>query len=256
MSERVLRPDFNAAAQLPKHVAIIMDGNGRWAKQRHLPRVAGHKAGLETARKIIRACGERGIKVLTLFAFSSENWSRPATEVQALMQLFISALRNEANKLHKNNVQLRVIGNMTRLNTDLRDAIQDAEKLTAQNTGLVLVVAVDYGGQWDIVEAAKQLSRDVAAGRIAADDITLSSFQQALSTKELPAPDLLIRTSGEQRISNFLLWQLAYAELYFTDTFWPDFTLATLEDALRFYAQRERRFGGVEQNTFDDAAHA
>jgi undecaprenyl diphosphate synthase len=267
MVDRVLRPLFTKTpAALPEHIAIIMDGNGRWANQRHLPRVAGHKAGLEAARVIIRACSERGIKALTLFAFSSENWQRPAQEVQALMQLFITALRSEVNKLHKNNVQLRVIGNMSRLNTDLQEAIRAAEAKTANNTGLILVVAVDYGGQWDITQAAQHLSELVLNGKLRPEEITVERFQQALSTKDLPPADLLIRTSGEQRISNFLLWQLSYAELYFTETYWPDFDLHALDVALQFFAERERRFGHATDKivdrvervdrVVDDIAHA
>lgn len=241
---------------LPKHIAVIMDGNGRWAKRRLLPRVAGHKAGLEAAHKIIQACYEKGIEILTLFAFSSENWGRPKPEVDALMQLFISALRHEIDKLHKNNIQLKVIGDMSRISIDLREAIISAQTLTQNNTGLKLVVAVDYGGQWDIIQAARKLVGEVVSGKLQIADITPAIFEQSLSTHGLSPPDLLIRTSGEQRISNFLLWQLAYSELYFTETLWPDFDAIALEKALQFYMKRERRFGGIDEAQFEEIAHA
>lgn len=233
---------------LPKHIAIIMDGNGRWATQRFLPRIAGHKAGYESVRKTIKSCLERKIEVLTLFAFSSENWARPRQEVDALMQLFIYALRHEVKQLHKSNVQLRVIGNIARFNQELQTEIQKAITLTAQNTGLILVVAVDYGGQWDIVEATKKIALHVKAGEISPDDITTEYFEKNLSTGDLPLPDLFIRTSGEQRISNFLLWQLAYTELYFAELFWPDFDEKALDKALDYFAERERRFGKVSEH--------
>jgi undecaprenyl diphosphate synthase len=257
MAEKVLRPDFSKPSDnLPKHVAIIMDGNGRWAKKRHLPRIAGHKAGVESVRTIVKASGERGIKVLTLFAFSSENWQRPQQEVQGLMQLFIHTLKHEVEKLHKNNVQLRIIGNLVRLSTELQGAIQKAVMLTENNTGLILVIAVDYGGHWDIVQAAQKISQQVKLGKLNAEEITAEHFQQMLCTKELPPPDLLIRPSGEQRISNFLLWQLAYTELYFTDVYWPDFNDECLEQALQFYARRERRFGGIGDEPAHEIANA
>jgi undecaprenyl diphosphate synthase len=221
---------------LPKHIAIIMDGNGRWASQRFLPRIAGHKAGYEAVRSVIKSCIERHIEVLTLFAFSSENWSRPRQEVDALMQLFIYALRHEVKQLHKSNVQLRVIGNISRFNQELQTEIQKAITLTASNTGLVLVVAVDYGGQWDIVEATKKIASQIKENLLTIDEITATYFEKQLSTGDLPLPDLFIRTSGEQRVSNFLLWQLAYTELYFAEVFWPDFDEKALDKALDFYA--------------------
>lgn len=233
---------------LPQHIAVIMDGNGRWAKTRHLPRIAGHKAGLEAARKIIKASAGKGVKILTLFAFSSENWTRPQEEVSALMSLFIQALKTEVKKLHENNIQLRIIGNDSRLNPELQKAMKSAVELTAQNNGMILVVAVDYGGQWDIVSATQKISQKIQSGEIGLNDITTEYFQQNLSTGDLPNVDLLIRTSGEYRISNFLLWQLAYAELYFSPTYWPDFDEKVLETALQFYAARQRRFGGVTAN--------
>lgn len=231
---------------LPQHIAVIMDGNGRWAKARHLPRIAGHKAGLDAARKIIKASAEKGIKILTLFAFSSENWTRPQEEISALMGLFIQALKTEVKKLHQNNIQLRIIGNHSRLNQELQNAMRDAVTLTAQNKGMILVIAVDYGGQWDIVNATQKISQKVQSGEITVDNITTEYFQQNLSTGDLSNPDLLIRTSGEFRISNFLLWQLAYSELYFSSIYWPDFDEKSLEEALQFYALRDRRFGGIK----------
>lgn len=230
-------------SKLPQHIAIIMDGNGRWAQRRHLPRIAGHRAGLETVRTIVKACGEKGIQVLTLFAFSSENWQRPAQEVSYLMELFFTVLQNEVAKLHKNNVQLRVVGNCERFSHKLREQIAAAEALTASNSGLKLVIAADYGGRWDIVEAAQKVAREVEQGLMKVADITPHRFTSYLSLADLPEPDLFIRTSGEQRISNFMLWQLAYTELYFTDVLWPDFTVAVFEDALTFFASRQRRFG-------------
>lgn len=234
---------------LPSHIAIIMDGNGRWAKKRFLPRVAGHKAGVDAVRKIIRACADHKIKVLTLFAFSSENWSRPSDEVSTLMQLFIQALNTEMKKLHENHIQLIVIGDMSKLNLALREAIEENVTLTAKNQGMKLVVALDYGGQWDILQATQQICREVKAEKVTIDQITPQYFEKQLSTKDLPPVDLMIRTSGEQRISNFLLWQLSYAELYFTKTYWPDFNEAGLQEALTFYAERDRRFGGVSETT-------
>jgi len=232
---------------LPEHIAIIMDGNGRWAKRRFLPRIAGHKAGADSVRKIIRACADHKIKVLTLFAFSSENWTRPADEVGALMQLFIQALKTEMQKLHENNIQLVVIGDLSKLNSALREAIEENTQLTAKNQGMKLVIALDYGGQWDIVQATRQISQQVKEGKLDIEQITPQVFENQLSTNGLPPVDLMIRTSGEQRISNFLLWQISYAELYFTQTFWPDFDEKGLQEALAFYAKRDRRFGGVHE---------
>jgi undecaprenyl diphosphate synthase len=228
---------------LPRHIAIIMDGNGRWAKQRHLPRVAGHKAGLESVRSVVKACIEKKIDVLSLFAFSSENWQRPTQEVDYLMELFILALKRETQKLHKQNVQLRIIGDRSRFDDKLREHMQQAEVLTANNTGLKLVIAANYGGQWDITEACRQLALEVEKGHLSVHDITSEHLQSKLEIADLPDPDLFIRTSGEQRISNFMLWQLAYAELYFTPVMWPDFNEEAFEQALAFFTSRERRFG-------------
>lgn len=228
---------------IPRHIAIIMDGNGRWAKRKHLPRVAGHKAGAEAVRRVVRSCVEKKVEVLTLFAFSSENWKRPVTEVSYLMDLFITALKREAQKLHEQNVQLRIIGDRSALDAKLRQQIGKAEELTANNTGLKLVVAVNYGGRWDIGESMRQIAVEVEAGRLSSQDVSLELIHNKIALSEFPEPDLLIRTSGEQRISNFMLWQLAYTELYFTPVFWPDFNAEELERALTFFSSRERRFG-------------
>lgn len=232
-----------SSSTLPRHIAIIMDGNGRWAKKRLLPRVAGHKAGVDAVRKTIKACAEKRIEVLTLFAFSSENWRRPEQEVTYLMDLFLNALEREAKKLHEQNIQLRIIGDRSRFDEKLRHYMNSAEQLTAQNTGLKLVIAANYGGQWDISEAMRCLAVEIEQGKLTSQQITPELIQTKLSLADLPDPDLFIRTSGEQRISNFLIWQLSYSELYFTDIHWPDFDADELEKALSFYAARERRFG-------------
>lgn len=232
-----------ASQMLPRHIAIIMDGNGRWAKQRLLPRAAGHRAGVEAARKIVKYCAHKNIEVLSLFAFSSENWRRPAQEVSYLMELLLRGLQREVKSLQKNNIQLRFIGNRSRFNEKLCQKIQEVELLTTNNTGMVLLIAADYGGQWDISHAAMQLAQDVQAGKLMPADITPETFAQKLSFANLPDPDLFIRTSGEQRLSNFMLWQLAYSELYFTPVFWPDFNEFELDQAILHYTNRERRFG-------------
>ncbi|MGB6975967.1 MAG: isoprenyl transferase [Gammaproteobacteria bacterium] len=236
-------------SDLPKHVAIIMDGNGRWAQQRHLPRIAGHQAGAKAVKEIVRTCGEKGIAALTLFAFSSENWGRPTDEVSFLMELFLKTLHLETKNLHKNNVQLRIIGDQSRFHKKLQQRIHYAQQLTANNTGLKLIIAANYSGRWDIAEATRQLGQAIAEGKLQPEQITIDLLQTKLALADLPEPDLFIRTSGEVRISNFLLWQLAYTELYFTETLWPDFTTACLEQALQEYSKRQRRFGLTnEQN--------
>jgi len=216
-----------------------MDGNGRWARARHLPRTAGHKP----TRGVIQGCARRGIEALTLFAFSSENWRRPREEVSTLMDLFLVALRREISALHENGVRLRFIGDRSAFSARLREQIEQAEALTAENTGLKLQIAANYGGQWDILQAARALAQRVAEGALSVDDIDEACFEQALSTHDLPQPDLFIRTGGEQRISNFLLWQIAYAELWFTPVLWPDFDDTHLQAALEDFAGRQRRFG-------------
>jgi undecaprenyl diphosphate synthase len=229
--------------QLPRHIAIIMDGNGRWAKKRFLPRFAGHQAGLETVRRVVKYCAQEQIEVLTLFAFSSENWRRPQEEVSLLMQLFMTALQREVQKLHKNNVKLRVIGAREAFPTQLQEYILKAEALTALNTGLTLVIAANYGGRWDITQAAKQMALEMQQGSLQVESLNEQQFKQYLCLADLPEPDLFIRTGGEQRVSNFLLWQLAYAEMYFTDTLWPDFDQAAFQQALHSFSTRQRRFG-------------
>ncbi|MEJ2565294.1 MAG: isoprenyl transferase [Gammaproteobacteria bacterium] len=228
---------------LPRHVAIIMDGNGRWAKKRLLPRIAGHRAGVETVRQAVKACAEKGIEVLTLFAFSSENWRRPAKEVSLLMELFLTALQRESRRLHANNVKLKIIGDRSAFAPRLQEEIAKAEELSRDNTGLTLVIAANYGGRWDVVQAARHLGEQIAAGKLQPKDISPEMFEAQLALYGLPEPDLFIRTGGEQRISNFLLWHLAYTELYFTDTLWPDFDAQAFENALSSYATRQRRFG-------------
>jgi len=232
-----------AANPLPRHVAITMDGNGRWAKTRGLARIAGHKAGLEPVRMCISECGQRGIAALTLFAFSSENWNRPAEEVGSLMGLFVESLEREITELHEQGVRMRFIGERRNLPVRLQARVAAAEQRTQGNSGLKLQVAVSYGGRWDIVQAAQALARECSSGAIRPEEITEERFSRALALAGVPDADLVIRTGGEQRISNFLLWNLAYAELYFTPKLWPDFALADLEQALAFFSNRERRFG-------------
>ncbi len=228
---------------LPRHIAIVMDGNGRWAEARGEPRTAGHRAGLDPVRAIIKECSRLGVEALTLFAFSSENWRRPQAEVTTLMSLFMEALEREVAELHANAVRVRVIGNRQQLAVRLQQRIAEAEALTESNTGLKLQVAVSYGGRWDVLEAARKLAREVASGSRRADDIDEARFAGALELADLPDPDLFIRTGGNHRVSNFLLWNIAYAELYFSDILWPEFDGAALAEALADFEQRERRFG-------------
>jgi undecaprenyl diphosphate synthase len=228
---------------IPQHVAVIMDGNGRWAKQRSLPRHAGHRSGVSAVRRTVEHAAKRGVAVLTLFAFSSENWRRPQDEVGRLMKLFLEALQREVDELHRNNVRLRFIGARQQLNEGLLAKIDAAEARTRANTGLILNIAVAYGGRWDIVEAARELAGMVASNEISIADIDEDRFAAALALSGLPDPDLLIRTGGEQRISNFLLWHLAYSELWFCDRLWPDFGPAEFDQAIAFFAQRQRRYG-------------
>jgi len=220
-----------------------MDGNNRWAKRRLLPGVAGHKAGVDAVRAVIEVCAEEGVEVLTLFAFSSENWQRPADEVGALMELFLTALRREARKLNENGISLRIIGDRTRFHPELQVAMAEAEAITAGSDRFVLQVAANYGGQWDILQATQRMAREVQAGQLGPGEITAALFQSYLATGDIPLPDLCIRTGGERRISNFLLWQMAYAELYFSDLFWPDFKHEAMRTALADFARRQRRFG-------------
>jgi len=222
-----------------------MDGNGRWAKAKGLPRVAGHKVGAESVKVITKACSSKGVEVLTLFAFSTENWQRPLTEVNFLMDLILRVLKKEINELHASNVRLLFIGDRLKLNKKVQEAINNAEQLTCNNTGLKLVLAINYSGRWDITHAVQKIGKQIASGDVAVENIDEALVAANMELADLPLPDLFIRTSGERRISNFMLWQLAYAELYFTDTLWPDFRKADLEKALEDYAKRERRFGKV-----------
>jgi undecaprenyl diphosphate synthase len=237
---------------LPQHVAVIMDGNGRWAKKRFLPRVAGHQRGLESVRQLVKACVRLDIKYLTLFAFSSENWRRPPDEVTFLMSLFMEALDREVKKLHEANVILKLIGDRSLFNEALQQKMLEAEQFTENNTGLTLTIAVNYGGRWDILNAVNQLIADKGA----VTDISEADLAPYLSMPHAPEPDLFIRTGGETRISNFLLWQLAYAELYFTPTLWPDFDDAAFEAALSSYGERERRFGRTSEQLTTDSGNS
>jgi undecaprenyl diphosphate synthase len=242
--------------QLPRHVAIVMDGNGRWAQQRSLTRTAGHREGAKAVRRIVRACSERGIEVLTLFAFSSENWRRPRPEVEVLMNLFLTTLRREIRRLEAANVRLRFIGDRSAFSATLQDYIVKAEQRTAANTGLTLFIAANYGGRWDIAQASRRVAEEVAAGRLRPGEITVDLLRHYICLADAPEPDLFIRTGGEQRISNFLLWQLAYTELYFTDRLWPDFDVADLDAACAMFASRQRRFGQTSEQVAAGIADA
>lgn len=235
-----------SADSRPRHVAIIMDGNNRWAKARRLKGVAGHKAGVDAVRAVVETCGREGVEVLTLFAFSSENWRRPQDEVSALMRLFLLALEREVRKLHRNNICLRIIGDRSAFSPTLQERMAAAEELTRHNSRMTLVIAANYGGHWDITQATRQVAEKVRAGQLEPSDITDDLIQQHLSIGDLPMPDLMIRTAGEQRVSNFMLWHLAYTELYFSPVYWPDFQHDEMRKALQAYAGRQRRFGQTD----------
>ena len=230
---------------MPQHIAVIMDGNGRWALSRGLPRAEGHRKGVDALKTLVEYCIGYGVKALTVFAFSSENWRRPIIEVKALMDLLRVVLRDKMDELHDKDIKLQIIGDKTKLNSKLQTAILDAETLTANNTGLQFNVAINYGGRFDITHAMQQLGNKILAGELQPSDITEASISKQLALGDLSSPDLLIRTGGEQRISNFLLWQLAYTELFFSDVLWPNFSEQDFKTAIDFYAQRDRRFGGV-----------
>ena len=236
--------DIPQVKEVPRHIAIIMDGNGRWAKQRMLPRSAGHKRGVEVVREAVKACSARGVEFLTLFAFSSENWRRPAEEVSLLKQLFIFALEREAEKLHRNGIRLRVVGDIAPFGKKIAELVIRAEKMTQKNPGMTLTIAANYGGRWDLLQAIQHLVESHPQQRGA---FTEEQLANSLAMAYAPEPDLFIRTGGEQRISNFLLWQLAYSEFYFTDTLWPDFDAAALDQAISSYQRRERRFGRTSE---------
>ncbi|MCH9746238.1 MAG: di-trans,poly-cis-decaprenylcistransferase [Proteobacteria bacterium] len=234
---------------IPKHIAIIMDGNGRWASKRCLPRIAGHQQGVNAVRTVVKACGKLGVKTLTLFAFSSENKNRSKEEVSLLFKLFLTVLKQEVKKLNKHNVRLKIIGDLSLFPEDVQKTAAEAQMQLADNTGLTLVIAANYGGQWDIAQAAKQAAEAVVKGNIKPEDVTIERFSNYLSLAGEPALDLLIRSSGELRISNFLLWDIAYSELYFTDTLWPDFNEAELQKAIKSFNDRDRRFGSRKDNS-------
>jgi len=238
--------------QVPQHIAIIMDGNGRWAKQRHQPRFMGHRAGVKAVEDIVKHCAELGVSVLSLFAFSSENWKRPTKEVSLLMELFALSLKQQAKRLHKNNIRLKIIGDISKFSASLQKQIQQAEQLTENNTGLIINIAANYGGHWDVTQSVKQLAEKVKSGELDPADINENSIAQGLSTADLPEPDLFIRTGGEQRVSNFMLWQLAYTEFFFTDTLWPDFSGEKLDAAIASFFERERRFGKTSEQIKED----
>jgi len=233
--------------RVPHHLAIVMDGNGRWALAQNKKRVQGHKKGMDVARQILEDSAHAGVKVLTLFAFSSENWKRPEEEVSYLMSLFIEGLSREAKRLKENNIRIQVIGDISQFSTKLQKAINKAEELTKECDAMLLNIAANYGGRWDIVNASKQIAQKVANGELSIDNITEDDFHSATCLSEVPAPDLFIRTGGEHRISNFLIWQLAYAELYFTEVLWPDFNKDVLFNAFQSYSRRQRRFGKTGQ---------
>lgn len=246
-STHTTAPSAPDSAGVPRHVAIIMDGNNRWAKARGMSSVRGHRAGVEAVRAVIRRAGERGVETLTLFAFSSENWKRPEAEVSALMELFLLALKREVRKLHEHGIRLSIIGDRSAFSRSIQNYIEQAEALTAENRGMHLVIAANYGGRWDITRATRRLAERVAAGELAPEAIDEAAVESVLSLADAPPVDLCIRTSGEQRISNFLLWQMAYAELYFTPRLWPDFDGEALDAAFDDFRGRQRRFGKTDE---------
>ncbi|NMC37232.1 MAG: isoprenyl transferase [Bacteroidales bacterium] len=240
------------AEKLPAHIAIIMDGNGRWAKQKGMDRIFGHRQGVNAVREVIEAAAELGIKYLTLYAFSTENWGRPDEEVNALMGIMVQSLNDETDKLIRNNIKLTAIGDVGRLADDVRNRFLESISLTSSSTGLTLVVAMSYSSRWEITEAARRLSADICSGKILAGSVGPEEFEKYLSTSEIPDPELMIRTSGELRISNFLLWQIAYTELYFTDILWPDFSKEEFYKAIIDFQKRERRFGKISEQVTEN----
>jgi len=243
MTVTLVNKNESDSLEKPQHIVVVMDGNGRWAKKRLMPRTAGHHAGVKSTRNVVEECVKEGIEALTLFAFSSENWKRPEQEVSSLMELFVSTLQTEVESLHKQNVRVRFIGECSAFSEKLQQKIEAAKELTKKNTGLQLNIAVNYGGRWDIAEACKTIIKKIQLGELQISDVDAELINEYISLRELPEPDLFIRTGGEQRISNFLIWQLAYTELYFTDVLWPDFNSEAFADALSWYAGRQRRFG-------------
>lgn len=243
LHDRKIQEELKKSGEIPQHIAIIMDGNGRWAKKRGLPRVAGHKEGVKSVRDVVEACAQLGVKYLTLFAFSTENWKRPKYEIDTLMKLLINALRTETDKLHKNDIKLNAIGDIESLPPEVQQELKEAIEKTKNNKRMVLNLAISYSGRWEIIEAVKNIARDVKSGKVKISEIDDKLFSNYLKTAGMPEPDLLIRTSGEYRISNFLLWQIAYTEIYICDCLWPDFRRKHLYEAIRDYQRRERRFG-------------
>jgi undecaprenyl diphosphate synthase len=245
--DKIHQDQLRSGGQIPRHIAIIMDGNGRWAKKRGMPRIAGHAEGVESVRDIVEACGQLGIGYLTLYAFSTENWKRPKEEVSLLMRLLLKALKDETDRLHNNNVRLQAIGDITALPNEVQQELRDDIQKTRENTGLTLTLALSYSGRWDLTEAIRKIVRDAASGKCTDADVTEGFIANYLSTAGVPDPDLMIRTSGEFRISNFLLWELAYSEIYITEKYWPGFRREELYAAIRDYQKRERRFGMVSE---------
>ncbi len=246
-ADRKIQEELKKSGEIPKHIAIIMDGNGRWAKKRGLPRVAGHREGVKSVRDVVEACAQLGVKYLTLFAFSTENWRRPKEEIDTLMKLLVRTLHSETENLHKNDIKLIAIGDIEALPKEVRKELKEAIEKTKNNKRMVLNLALSYSGRWEIIEAVREIARDVKRGKIRIEEIDDKLFSNYLKTAGIPDPDLLIRTSGEFRISNFLLWQLAYTELYITDCLWPDFRRKHLYEAIRDYQRRERRFGMISE---------
>jgi undecaprenyl diphosphate synthase len=245
--DAIVQKNLRDAGEIPRHIAIIMDGNGRWAQQRGLPRIAGHREGVESVRDTVEACAQLGVGYLTLYAFSTENWNRPQDEVSLLMRLLLKAIRDETDRLHDNNVRMQAIGEISRLPVEVQNELREGIQKTGSNSGLTLTLALSYSGRWDIVQAVRRLAEEVSAGRVAPGELSDNLVAAHLSTAGVPDPDLLIRTSGECRISNFLLWQLAYSEIVITESFWPAFRRNVLYEAIREYQRRERRFGMVSE---------
>jgi len=243
---------MSQSLKIPNHIAIVMDGNGRWARAKNRPRFMGHKKGVEAVRDIVKTCSQLNVECLSLFAFSSENWKRPEEEIKHLMSLFMIALEREAKSLARNNVKLQIIGDLSSFSDKLQKKIQQVEELTAECSGLKLIVAANYGGRWDITQAAKKMGELIESGEKTADSITEDDISQNVTTAGIPDPDLFIRTGGEKRISNFLIWQMAYAELYFTDVLWPDFNAEHLNTAIQDYSSRQRRFGKTSEQVIAD----
>lgn len=244
--DKKLQKELQSSGSIPNHIAIIMDGNGRWAKDKGNIRLFGHKEGVESVRDITESCAQLGVNHLTLYAFSTENWNRPSDEVNGLMKLLVNSLKKEADRLHKNNIKLTSIGQITRLPKSCQSQLQEVIELTKDNDRLELCLALSYSGRWDITEAVKKVAQDVADGKVSPDEVSDELIGSYLSTADIPDPDLIIRTSGEYRISNFLLWQLAYSELYITKTYWPDFRRKELYQAIFSYQKRDRRYGNVK----------